>query len=132
MTFDELKIFLDEKASQYNSLEFVTLDPIQIPHQFSEKEDIEIIAFLVSTIAWGNRKSIITNGNKLVDLMGNTPYDFVMNHSEADLARLQHFVHRTFNGTDLMFFISSLKNIYTRHQGLEAVFANGITCQNMY
>lgn len=119
----DLKEFLDEKVSQYNSPDFISSDPIQIPHGFTLKEDIEIAGFLTATIAWGNRKSIINNANHLMELMGNSPFDFVMNHSEEDLQPLSHFVHRTFNGADLQFFIHSLKNIYKNHNGLEAVFS---------
>ncbi|MGO4910866.1 TIGR02757 family protein [Leeuwenhoekiella sp. W20_SRS_FM14] len=119
----ELKEFLDEKATLYESPKFIGTDPIQIPHQFTKKEDIEIIGFLVATIAWGNRKSIINNGNKLIELLDNAPYDFIINHTSEDLNTLQNFVHRTFNGTDLITFITSLKNIYTRHKGLEYAFS---------
>lgn len=57
----DLKDFLDAKVIQYNNIKFIESDPIQVPHQFSKKEDIEIAAFLTATIAWGNRKSIIKN-----------------------------------------------------------------------
>tara|TARA_R110000868_G_scaffold104854_3_gene288897 strand:- start:145 stop:909 length:765 start_codon:yes stop_codon:yes gene_type:complete len=124
MTKSELKMFLDEKVVQYNNPEFLETDPIQIPHLFNKKEDIEISAFLTATIAWGNRKSIINNSHKLMDKMGQSPYDFVMNYSDDDLENLAGFVHRTFNDIDLTFFIQSLKNIYTKHNGLEGVFTN--------
>ncbi|MFI8378026.1 TIGR02757 family protein [Leeuwenhoekiella sp. NPDC079379] len=127
----ELKEFLDEKATLYESPKFIGTDPIQIPHQFNQKEDIEIIGFLVATIAWGNRKSIINNGNKLIELLDNAPHDFVINHSSNDLAKLQSFVHRTFNGTDLITFIESLKNIYTHHNGLENAFSTNTTKTGM-
>jgi len=122
MTKAELKEFLDAKVLEYNHPKFLEDDPLQIPHRFNRKEDIEISAFLTATIAWGNRKSIINNATKLMELMGNTPYDFVMNHSEDDLERLSPFVHRTFNGIDLGYFVSSLQNIYKNHGGLESVF----------
>ena len=118
MNTEALKIFLDEKVAQYNHPRFIKSDPIQIPHQFSNKEDIEIIGFLTATIAWGNRKSIITNANRLVQLMGNSPYDFVMAHSDSDLEKLSGFVHRTFNSEDLTYFMKSLKNIYGNNKGL--------------
>src|SRR5690606_31571448 len=102
---------------------FIETDPIQIPHKFSLKEDIEIAGFLVATIAWGNRKSIINNGNKLMDLMGNSPYDFVMDFSENNSQSLSNFVHRTFNSEDLLYFLKSLQNIYRNHGGLESVFS---------
>ncbi len=119
----ELKSFLDEKVLQYNTLDFIESDPVQIPHLFSLKEDIEIAGFLSATIAWGNRKMIIKNGLRMMDLMGSSPYDFVMSHSENDLERLESFVHRTFNGQDFTCFIRSLQHIYKNHNGLEAVFS---------
>ena len=124
MTSTELKDFLDEKSAFYNQPKFIETDPIQVPHQFSKKEDIEIAGFLVATIAWGNRKSIINNGNKLMELMGNAPHDFILNYSEADLALLSNFVHRTFNGDDLKYFVKALRHIYTEKDGLEQLFAN--------
>ncbi|MEC8832826.1 MAG: TIGR02757 family protein, partial [Bacteroidota bacterium] len=123
MTKAELKEFLDAKVLEYNHPKFLEDDPIQIPHQFTLKEDIEISAFLTATIAWGNRKSIINNATKLMGLMGNTPYDFVMGHTEDDLDMLSPFVHRTFNGIDLGYFVTSLQNIYKNHGGLELVFS---------
>ncbi len=121
-TLNEIRSFLNEKVDRYNTPDFIELDPISIPHQFSEKEDIEISGFLASTIAWGNRKMILRNANKMMDLMGNSPYDFVMSHNEDQLERFDGFVHRTFNSLDFKFFIKSLKNIYENHGGMEAVF----------
>jgi uncharacterized protein (TIGR02757 family) len=119
----ELKDFLDSKVELYNNPKFIESDPIQIPHQFSKKEDIEIAGFLTATIAWGNRKSIINNANKMMALLDHSPFEFVMQHQESDLERLETFVHRTFNGNDFMQFIKSLQHIYQEHNGLEAVFA---------
>lgn len=124
MTFYELKEFLDLKAEHYQSQEFITADPIQIPHRFSRKEDIEIAGFLIATIAWGNRTSIIKNSNKMMQLMDDSPYDFIKNHSSEDLKVFDGFVHRTFNDTDLKYFIISLKNIYENKGGLEKCIAN--------
>lgn len=121
MTTKELKEFLDEKADFYENSDFIDSDPIQIPHQFSLKEDIEISGFLSSIIAWGNRKMIINNAKRMMDLMGNSPYDFVLHHSEEQLEKFDGFVHRTFNAEDFKFFIRSLKNIYQNHNGLETV-----------
>lgn len=118
----ELKEFLDSKVLQYNNLNFIESDPIQIPHLFTQKEDIEIAGFLAATISWGNRKSIIKNSHQMMDLLEQSPYDFVMNHSKNDLKPLESFVHRTFNGLDFITFIKALKHIYGKHNGLEAVF----------
>lgn len=119
----ELKEFLDTKVTQYNNPKFIESDPILIPHQFQKKEDIEISGFLTATIAWGNRKSIINNANKLIGLLDHAPHDFVLNHKASDLEKLLPFVHRTFNGQDCIQFIKSLKHIYKTHNGLESVFS---------
>ncbi|AXP83097.1 hypothetical protein CJ739_4039 [Mariniflexile rhizosphaerae] len=123
MNKKELKDFLDGKVAQYNHPRFIESDPIQIPHQFSIKEDIEIAGFLTATIAWGNRKSIINNAKRLMEFLDNSPFDFVMNHTETDLEKLYSFVHRTFNSDDSIQFIKCLRNIYINHNGLETVFA---------
>jgi uncharacterized protein (TIGR02757 family) len=118
----KLKQFLDLKVYEYNRPSFIESDPISIPHKFTLKEDIEISGFLAATIAWGNRKSIIKNANRMVELMGNSPYDFVMHHTESQLEPLLDFVHRTFNGNDFIGFVIGLKHIYTSHNGLEGIF----------
>ncbi len=123
MNSTDLKEFLDGKVEQYNNHNFIESDPIQIPHQFTLKEDIEIAGFLTATIAWGKRKMIINNANKILNFMGNSPYDFVMQHKEFQLDRIEGSIHRTFNAIDFRFFIKSLRNIYKNHQGLESVFA---------
>ena len=122
MNFTELKSFLDDKVEQFNTSAFIEDDPICIPHEFSKKEDIEIIAFLVATIAWGKRQMIIKNGYKLIEIMGGQPHDFILNASTKDLKDLQ-FVHRTFNAIDLTYFIKSLQQIYKSGSNLETEFA---------
>lgn len=126
MTKTELKQFLNDKVAQYNNRDFIDSDPVQIPHLFTKKEDIEIAGFLAATISWGKRPMIIKNCLQMMELLGNAPYDFVMQHTEQDLEQLADFKHRTFNGIDFQFFITSLKNIYTHHGGLENVFEKNI------
>ena len=132
MNKKELKSFLDEKARTFEYPKFLEQDPIQIPHRFVKKEDIEIAGFLVATIAWGNRKSIIKSGNRMMDFMDNDPYAFVMNHKDEDLKALDNFVHRTFNGLDFIYFIKALRNIYLNHNGLEFVFSKNQTAAALY
>lgn len=126
----DLKSFLDEKALKYNQPFFIETDPIQVPKNFSQKENIEIAAFLTATISWGNRLSIIKNAIKLTALMDNQPHKFVLNASNDELKSLERFVHRTFNGNDCRFFILSLKNIYQNHGGLQVVFETGFKKEN--
>jgi uncharacterized protein (TIGR02757 family) len=121
---DEIKDFLDFKVLEFNRPEFIELDPISIPHRFDQKEDIEISAFLTATISWGNRKAILKAANDLMSLMGNSPFDFIMNANSNQIFRVSKFYYRTFNSSDLDYFILSLKNIYENHGGLELIFSN--------
>ncbi len=116
--------FLEEKYHFYNRPAFIESDPISIPRLFTHNADIEIIGFIIATISWGNRRSIISNGHKLANYMGHSPYDFVMtyNKTAAQKLKAKKFVHRTFNADDLHYFIAALQNIYTNYGGLEAVF----------
>ena len=118
----ELKEFLDSKVEEFNNTSFIAPDPISVPHKYSLKEDIEIAGFLAATIAWGNRTMIIRNANKMTELMGNQPFEFVMEAKEEHLHRLDDFVHRTFNGEDFKTFVLALRNIYRYHDGLEGIF----------
>jgi uncharacterized protein (TIGR02757 family) len=125
MEVAEWKGFLDEKVKKFNRPEFIETDPIQVPKQFTQKENIEIAAFLTATISWGNRVAIIKNALRLMQLMDNRPFDFVTGASDTDFEALKPFVHRTFNGSDCIYFVRSLRNIYKNHGGLENVFATG-------
>lgn len=133
MNFSDLKIFLDEKADIYNHPDFIENDPIQIPHQFSVKQDIEIAGFITATISWGNRKSIIKSAEKMMNLMGNSPYDFVQNFNQKDWDNIEKkSVHRTFNTNDLHFFLRSLQLIYSEQESLENLFLLNAEENNMY
>lgn len=130
MNEEELKQLLDEKALTYNHPNFIETDPIQIPHRFAKKENIEISGFLAASIAWGQRATIIKNGLRLVAMMDNDPYQFLMQTDESEWLHFSDFKHRTYNGTDCLFFIRSLKNIYQNHGGLETVFTKGYQQEN--
>lgn len=123
MDFEQLKDLLNSKVDLYNQKDFIINDPISIPHIFTKKEDIEIAGFLSATIAWGNRKSILKNANKLMNLMDMSPFDFVTGFKDTDLKPFEKFIHRTFNNDDCIYFLWSLKNIYQNHNGLEEVFS---------
>ncbi|MBX9851600.1 MAG: TIGR02757 family protein [Cytophagaceae bacterium] len=117
-----LKSFLEEKYLQYNKPSFIPSDPVSIPHLFKKKQDIEIMGLWAAVLAWGQRVTIINKCRELIELMGNSPHDFILNHKENDLKRFLHFKHRTFNATDTLYFIEFFKNYYSKHQSLENAF----------
>jgi len=124
---DNLKILLEEKVDLYNQSSFIESDPISIPHQFSKSEDIEIAGLFAATIAWGNRKSIITSAQRLMERMDMAPFDFVMNHSHAEIKKLDGFVHRTFNAYDAATFIQMLNAVIKKHGNLKNVFCKPVS-----
>ena len=124
----EIKDFLDQKVEKYNHTSFIENDPISIPHRYHTKEDIEISSFLTATISWGKRTTILKNASKMMQLMGESPYDFVMTFdAKRNKNYFDGFVHRTFNAEDLVFFVKSLNHIYTNLGGMEKVFEEGCT-----
>ncbi len=119
---ESLYAFLENRFNTYNQASFIEDDPISIPHQFSKKQDIEIAGFLAATLAWGQRKTIISKCKTLLGMMDNSPHDFVLHHSENDLKPLLNFKHRTFNDLDTLYFIRFFSWFYQLHSSLEEAF----------
>jgi len=122
LSHQELFDFLEAKYEQYNRPEFIETDPISVPRRFTRKEDIEIAAFLTATLSWGNRLSIVNDAGKLLEMMDDAPYEFILHSGRSETERFKSFYHRTFNGKDCIFFLESLRNIYQHHKGLESLF----------
>lgn len=122
----DLKSYLDEQVSIFNQRGFIEHDPICIPHEFTNPRDIEIAGFFAATLAWGQRKTIINKCQLLLQMMDHTPYEFIINHSENDLKCFVDFRHRTFNGTDTLYFIYFLKHLYQQYPTMEDAFLSGM------
>jgi len=131
LTKPELKEFLDEKVELYNRPSFIELDPVSIPHRYSKKEDIEISGFLASTIAWGNRKMILKSSVRMMEILDDSPFEFIVNSSDCELDRAIRFVHRTFNSADLAYFLQALRHIYRNKGGLEKIFETHKTSDSL-
>jgi len=127
MEDNKLKDFLNEKAHQYNSVSFISTDPILVPHQFSDPGDIEIAAFITATLSWGRKATIISSAQELLSRMPGGPLEFILECSEKQLERFLPFVHRTFNGLDAVYFLKALQKLYRYEGGLKTVFEQGYT-----
>ena len=121
-----IKDFLDRKVDEYNNPSFINDDPVCVPHLFAKSQDIEIAGFFAATFAWGNRTTIIQKCKSLMRLMDDSPYEFILNHQEHDRTRFEGFCHRTFNTTDLLYFISFLQHHYSTNQSLETAFVPSV------
>jgi len=131
LKLDELKEFLDEKVELYNRPSFIDSDPISIPHRYTAKGDIEISGFLAATIAWGNRKMILKSSVRMMEILEDSPYEFIVNSSDCELDQAIRFVHRTFNMVDLAYFLKALRHIYRNKGGLETIFQNHKTSESL-
>lgn len=118
----DLQVFLDKKVVEYNRPSFIIDDPVSIPHRFSRRQDIEIAGFFTAIFSWGNRTTIIKKTKELMRLMDNAPFDFVLQHQETDLKKMLDFRHRTFNATDLLYFIAFFRHHYSHYDSLEDAF----------
>jgi uncharacterized protein (TIGR02757 family) len=127
MSAHNLKEWLNAQADLYEHPHFIENDPIQIPHQYTLLQDIEITAFWTSVLAWGQRKTIIDKSKLLFGLMDNAPYQYILGHTEKDRVRFEHFVHRTFQYTDTLYFLSFLQHYYRQHRSLETAFSQFLT-----
>ena len=123
MTKEALKRFLDKKVDEYNQPFFIETDPVCIPHLFKKKQDIEIAGLFAAIFAWGNRTTIINKSKELMGLMDMAPHEFCVNHTNGGLKKLLSFRHRTFNATDLLYFIEFLKFHYSGNASLESGFS---------
>lgn len=119
---DDLKDWLDKKVDQYNVPNFIPLDPISIPHSFSQPADIEIAGFFAAILAWGQRKTIIQKCQTLMQLMDQAPAQFIRGFEESDLKPFVGFKHRTFNDLDTLYFLHWLQHHYRAHDSLEDAF----------
>lgn len=122
----EMKQFLEEKYLQYNTPAFIPPDPVSIPHRYNRQNDREISGFLTAAIAWGRRDLILRSARILMDLMDDSPYEFIISAGKEDISRFERFVHRTFNGSDCIDFIYGLKSIYNSYPSMEDLVVEGI------
>lgn len=126
----ELKSYLDSCVKKFNTPDFIENDPVSIPHQFSQKQDIEIMGFWVAMLAWGQRKTIINKANELIQLMDGAPYDFILNHEEKDRKAFLNFKHRTFQAIDTLYFLAFFQDFYQKNDSLENAFSNHLNTKN--
>lgn len=127
-----LKKLLDEKVAEYNCKDFIKDDPIALPKRFSKNQDIEIIGFWTAMLSWGRRVQIIKSGEKLLELMGNAPYDFILNHKETDRKAFLDFKHRTFQSDDCIYFLEWLQWYYRNNNSLEDAFSNHLKKEDIH
>ncbi|MGC9471743.1 MAG: TIGR02757 family protein [Bacteroidales bacterium] len=125
MNENELFDFLEAKSAEYNRPDFIATDPIGVPHRFTDPQDIEIAAFLTTVLAWGRRNTTIRNANRLMELMGGAPYEFLKESREEDWGRFFTFAHRTFQPADCLFFLRSLQRMVKEQGGIRQVFVRG-------
>lgn len=129
---EDLKVLFDEQVALHNNPDYIKDDPICIPHRFTKKQDIEIAGFWVAMLAWGRRQTIINKGNELMQLMDNSPYDFIVNHQESDRRAFEGFKHRTFQAMDTLYFLEFLQYFYQNNDSLEDAFTRFLQPEDIH
>lgn len=125
--------WLDRQVTAYDQSFFIEGDPISVPHRFTGKQDREIAGLFTAIIAWGLRKTIISNATLLMERMDWAPYDFILHHKPQDRKRLYGFVHRTFQTDDLLYLVERIQRWYQTHESLEDAFLHDEgRCIDMY
>lgn len=119
MVDNDLRYLLDSEAARINSTDFIAQDPVQFPRRFSSLQDIEIASLLCSSIAWGNRKMICRDCEKMLALMGCDPYNYVMDRAYEDLP--DQNIHRTFFASNLRHFLRGLNRVYSKYGSIDAM-----------
>ncbi len=118
MTQSELRELLDTEAARINSPAFIADDPVRFPRRFSDLPDIEIASLLSATVAWGNRKMICRDCEKMFALMDHCPYAYLIDEGYEDLPDELN-IHRTFFARNLKHYMRGLRKIYSRHGTLQ-------------
>jgi len=129
-TIEFWRDYLESRYALYANPGFIESDPVSVPHGFSRRADIEVSGFLTATISWGSRKAILKTAAELMKRMDHAPADFILNAGESEMKRLEGFVYRTFQTTDLLFFCRSLQRVLRRHNSLEDLFREGFNPQS--
>lgn len=119
MSNNEIKELLDLEAQRINRTDFIERDPVQFPRRFDRIQDMEIVSFLAATLAWGNRKMICNDIEKMLTLMDNAPYQYMMDEGYMDLDPKLN-IHRTFFASHLKHFLKGLRRIYKDYGSLDA------------
>ncbi len=118
MTENDLRELLDSEASRINAPSFIWEDPVQFPRRFDDPRDIEISAMLTSAIAWGNRRMICRDCDRMLSLMENKPYSYMMDEGYEDLDDESN-IHRTFFNRHFKYFLRGLRRVYVSSGSLQ-------------
>ena len=114
----DIKELLDTEAARINHISFIEKDPIQFPRQFNDLRDIELVSFLSAMLAWGNRKMICRDIERMLQLMDYSPYVYTMEKGYEDLDPTLN-IHRTFFAGHLQHFLKGMRFIYKNYGSID-------------
>lgn len=107
-----MKEYLDKLVEKYETKEFIKSDPVQFPHEFNNKNDVEIVAFISALFSFGKREAFIQKLKLLLKIMENEPYNFVCNFNSSNADNLNAFVYRFVKGVDVICLLEALNKLY--------------------
>jgi uncharacterized protein (TIGR02757 family) len=121
MDLDDVKAILDKYSAKINVAEFINSDPVQFVHNYKLLQDIEVVGILSAINAWGRRDMIVRDINRMLDITGNSPYDFVMS-ADLEMFSERKSLHRTFTLSDLGYICRGLRKAYSQYSSIETYF----------
>ncbi len=127
---ENLEDFLNALAERYETPDFISVDPISVPHHYTHPADIEIAAFFAATFAWGQRPTILAKSRAFLARMGEHPHEFIIEHGIDDRRAFDDFVHRTFQPVDAHYCLERLQRHYREYASLETLFTDGIALES--
>jgi uncharacterized protein (TIGR02757 family) len=123
------KTELDNLVEKYETVDFIKNDPVQFPHRFENKKDIELAGFIASLLAYGSRVQFIKKLDELFEIMQNEPLNFIQNFEPSEIG---NFNYRFGKPQDFIAIFESLKALYNTSDGLEELFSYGKSQRKMF
>jgi len=122
---EQIKELLERLYIKYNHPEFVPPDPLQFIYKYSNPADREVVALLSAELAYGRVEQIEKSLNDLFGRMGESPYAFVINFSQAQRKKLSSFKHRFTSGQDISDLLAVLRKVLEEKGCIENYFLLG-------
>ena len=111
---------LHSLAEQYETREFLTADPSGFMHRYSERRDVEVVAFISAVLAFGKRSEILSHIEKFLAMFGNhSPSEWLLagKHRDALPDSAKSF-YRVFTFRSLRCACETLADIIAKHGSL--------------
>lgn len=118
---EALKYQLKELAEHYETVAFLDDDPAQFMHRYSSPGDIEIVALIAASLAFGERSQILRKIESICQLMEHRPSVWIRQEKfNVSFPESNEKFYRFYSYADMRAFFSQIKNIIDRYGSIGA------------